>query len=60
MTTYVQNPTPASREVAIIDEKGIKSSVFVQPSARVRIPDGFKVCPDFCSRNPKIVVLKKE
>ena len=60
MTILVQNPTPASREVAIIDEKGKKSSVFVQPSARVRLPDGYKVCPDFRSRNPKILVLEKE
>jgi hypothetical protein len=60
MIQYVQNPTPAAREISIVSDKGVKSSVFVQPSARVRLPEGFSVCPDFKTRNPKIVVLTKE
>jgi hypothetical protein len=50
----VLNPSPAQREVFVIDPDGKKTSIFVQPGSKAKLAPGWSVCPDFRSRNPAI------
>lgn len=55
----IHNPTSTATPVTVLNTQGVKEKVFVQPNARVTIPEGYSVDPDFLSRNPRIVVTKE-
>ena len=50
----VLNPSPVAREVTVLDPDGKKNSVFIQPNSKVKLAEGWSVCPDFLSRNPVV------
>jgi hypothetical protein len=54
----VLNPSPAAREVSVVDPDGKKTSVFIQPNSKVKLAEGWTVCPDFLSRN--LVIKTRE
>ena len=60
MTTIITviNREDSQKEVNIVfTETGVKDSVFIQPFAKARLPEGAEVAPGFLALNKKVQVV---
>lgn len=61
MTIYVVNQTDYQKNVPLEDvNTSAKSSVFIQPHSRIKLPPDRKVENEFLTLNPRVRVIDSE